>query len=87
MNLTNSSTVIDQGGPVGSLREALIGAWQLWEVLRRSTSAFVITIGHCPYVLVDVHMGQSCSLPGILMKQSISFAALSSQGLRLVSTA
>ena len=29
MNLTNSSTVIDQGGPVGSLREALIGAWQL----------------------------------------------------------
>jgi hypothetical protein len=48
MNLTNSSTVIDQGGPVGSLREALIGAWQLWEVLRRSTSAFVITIGHCP---------------------------------------
>jgi lipocalin-like protein len=29
VNLTNSSTVIDQGGPVGSLREALIGAWQL----------------------------------------------------------
>jgi hypothetical protein len=29
MNLTNSSTIIDQGGPVGSLREALIGAWQL----------------------------------------------------------
>jgi hypothetical protein len=29
MNLTNSSTVIDQGGPVGSLRQALIGAWQL----------------------------------------------------------
>jgi hypothetical protein len=29
MNLTDSSTVIDQGGPVGSLREALIGAWQL----------------------------------------------------------
>jgi hypothetical protein len=29
MNLTNSSTVIDQSGPVGSLREALIGAWQL----------------------------------------------------------
>jgi hypothetical protein len=29
MNLTNSSTVIDQGGPVGSLRDALIGAWQL----------------------------------------------------------
>ena len=29
MTLKNSSTVIDQGGPVGSLREALIGAWQL----------------------------------------------------------
>jgi hypothetical protein len=29
VNLTNSSTVIDRGGPVGSLREALIGAWQL----------------------------------------------------------
>jgi len=29
MNLTNNGTVIDQGGPVGSLREVLIGAWQL----------------------------------------------------------
>jgi Lipocalin-like domain len=28
MNLTNSSTAIDQGGPAGSLREALVGAWQ-----------------------------------------------------------
>lgn len=31
----------------------------LWEVLRRSTSAFVIMIGHCPYALADVDMGQS----------------------------
>src|ERR1700730_13535556 len=30
-----------------------------WEVLRRSTSAFVITIGHCRYALADVDMGQS----------------------------
>src|SRR5258708_7274374 len=29
MNLTNSSTVVDQGGPFGSLCEALIDAWQL----------------------------------------------------------
>jgi hypothetical protein len=29
MSSTSSSTVIDQGGPVGSLRETLIGAWQL----------------------------------------------------------
>jgi hypothetical protein len=29
MNLTDSSNIIDPGGPVGSLREALIGAWQL----------------------------------------------------------
>ena len=29
MNFTDSSNIIDQGGPVGSLREALIGAWQL----------------------------------------------------------
>ena len=29
MNSTDSSTGTGQGGPVGSLREALIGAWQL----------------------------------------------------------
>jgi hypothetical protein len=29
MSSTSSSTVIDQGSPVGSLRETLIGAWQL----------------------------------------------------------
>jgi Lipocalin-like domain len=29
MNLTDCSTVADQGGPVGSLREVLIAAWQL----------------------------------------------------------
>ncbi|MET3905729.1 hypothetical protein ABID59_000050 [Bradyrhizobium sp. S3.3.6] len=29
MNLINSSTVIDQGGTIRSLREALVGAWQL----------------------------------------------------------
>jgi Lipocalin-like domain len=29
MSSTSSSTVIDQGGPVDSLRETLIGAWQL----------------------------------------------------------
>ncbi len=40
MNLTNRSTIIDQGGPIGSLREALVGTWQLvacveTDILRR----------------------------------------------------
>ena len=29
MNLTDSNTVTGQRGPVGSLREAVIGAWQI----------------------------------------------------------
>jgi pimeloyl-ACP methyl ester carboxylesterase len=44
---------------ITSPKRKLILQGFLWEVLRRCTSAFVITIGHCPYALADVDMGQS----------------------------
>jgi Lipocalin-like domain len=49
MNLANSSIVIDQGGPFGSLREALIDAWQLVACVETDVETGEIFLPMGPY--------------------------------------